>query len=127
VTAWTTEVGNEHKLLGDVLTALLLNPVIALEHLRGPLQHVRPVPKLQLRSGDGSENSDFWSALGGQLKPGLDLVVTATVDAAILVEAGPPVRKDRIEVRAKEKIPGSARRAEPPTSGQPGEDGRPST
>jgi hypothetical protein len=91
VTAWTTEVRDEHALLGRVLTALLLNPVIAVEHLRGPLSVVLPLPTLQLTSGDGSENSDFWSALGGQLKPGLDLMVTATVDAAAFAEAGPPV------------------------------------
>lgn len=91
VTAWTTEVRDEHALLGRVLTALLLNPVIEAAHLRGALSSVLPLPSLRLQSGDGSENSDFWSALGGQLKPGLDLVVTATVDAAALAVTGPPV------------------------------------
>jgi hypothetical protein len=59
---------------------------------------VRPLPALKLRSGDGSENSDFWSALGGQLKPGLDLIVTVTVDAAALALAGPPT--EGIDVHA---------------------------
>jgi hypothetical protein len=98
VTAWTTEVRDEHSLLGSVLAALLLHPVIEVEHLRGPFATVRPLPTVLLRSGDGSENSDFWSALGGQLKPGLDITVTATVDAAAVVEAGPPVAE--IEIRA---------------------------
>lgn len=93
VTAWTTEVRDEHSLLGSVLTALLLHPFIAVDHLKGPFATVRPLPAVNLRSGDGTENSDFWSALGGQLKPGLDLVVTATVDAAAFVEAGPPVQE----------------------------------
>jgi hypothetical protein len=91
VTAWTSEVRDEHSLLGDVLAALLLHPVIEAEHLQGVFADVRPLPSLKLRSGDGSENSDFWSALGGQLKPGLDLVVTATIDAALRGKAGPPV------------------------------------
>jgi hypothetical protein len=91
VTAWTSEVRDEHSLLGDVLAALLLHPVIEAEHLQGVFGDVRPLPTLKLRSGDGSENSDFWSALGGQLKPGLDLVVTATIDAALRGQAGPPV------------------------------------
>ncbi|MEV6490648.1 DUF4255 domain-containing protein [Actinoplanes sp. NPDC051633] len=91
VTAWTSEVRDEHSLLGDVLSALLLHPTIEVEHLQGVFADVRPVPTLKLRSGDGSENSDFWSALGGQLKPGLDLVVTATIDAALRTKAGPPV------------------------------------
>lgn len=93
VTAWTREVRDEHSLLGDVLAALLLHKVIAAEHLRGPFADVRPLPSVTLRGGDGSENSDFWSALGGQLKPGLDLVVTATLDAKALTTVGPPVEK----------------------------------
>ncbi|HYN97978.1 MAG TPA: DUF4255 domain-containing protein [Pilimelia sp.] len=91
VTAWTTEVRDEHSLLGNVLTALLLHPIVAAEHLQGPFADVRPLPRVTLRSGDGTENSDFWSALGGQLKPGLDIVVTATIDAALTVVTGPPV------------------------------------
>lgn len=91
VTAWTSDVGDEHSLLGRVLAALLLHPVLEAEHLPTPLAGVVPLPSLALRGGAGSENSDFWSALGGQLKPGLDLVVTATVDAAALHEVGPPV------------------------------------
>ncbi|HEV7964110.1 MAG TPA: DUF4255 domain-containing protein [Actinoplanes sp.] len=98
VTAWTSEVRDEHSLLGDVLAALLLHPVIEAEHLQGVFASVRPLPSLHLRSGDGSENSDFWSALGGQLKPGLDLVVTVTLDAALRAVAGPPT--EAIEVHA---------------------------
>ena len=110
VTAWTSEVRDEHSLLGDVLSALLVHPVIEAEHLQGLFASVRPLPSLRLRSGDGSENSDFWSALGGQLKPGLDLVVTTTVDAALLVPAGPAA--EEIVIRA---VPAVA----PSTSGTP--------
>ncbi len=103
VTAWTSEVRDEHSLLGDVLSALLLHPVITSEHLQGEFAAVRPLPSMRLRSGDGSENSDFWSALGSQLKPGLDLVVTVTMDAALRAAAGPPT--ERLTVRA---TPGAA-------------------
>ena len=61
----------------------------------------RPLPTLRLRSGDGSENSDFWSALGGQLKPGLDVVVTVTLDAALRAPAGPLT--ETVSVRAVSK------------------------
>jgi hypothetical protein len=93
VTAWTTDVRDEHSLLGNVLGTLLLHPLIEMEYLQGLFASVRPLPRVQLRTGDGTENSDFWSALGGQLKPGLDLVVTATVDAALMTPAGPPVEE----------------------------------
>jgi hypothetical protein len=106
ITAWTSEVRDEHSLLGDVLAALLLHPVIEAEHLQGVFAQVRPLPSLKLRGGDGSENSDFWSALGGQLKPGLDLVVTVTMDAALRATAGPPTEK--IEVHAVPNRPGTA-------------------
>lgn len=100
ITAWTTDVRDEHSILGDLLSALLLHRVIGQDHLHGMFAAVRPLPTLRLRSGDGAENSDFWSALGGQLKPGLDLVVTVTVDAAAMQPTGPQVRK--VKVRAEQ-------------------------
>lgn len=93
VTAWTTEVRDEHSLLGAVMTAFLVNPVIKPDFLQGALADIVPQPSVHLRTGDGTENSDFWSALGGQLKPGLDVVVTATVDATLLTPAEPAVEK----------------------------------
>jgi len=36
--------------------------------------------------------ADVWSALGGELKPSLDVVVIAPVDTGVLFPAGPPVR-----------------------------------
>jgi hypothetical protein len=51
-----------------------------------------------MRDSEGS--ADFWSALGGQLKPGLDVVVTATVDAARMEEAGPPTESFELTIKA---------------------------
>ena len=99
VTAWTNDVGDEHSLLGRVLTALLMNPEIGLEHLKGPLQQVQPIPVVRLHDGQEGDSSDFWSALGGQLKPGLDVMITATVDAAVFAEAGPPVETVTLDER----------------------------
>lgn len=95
VTAWTSETQDEHALLGAVLTTLLLNAEIAAEHLQGSYAGVRPVPSLSMAADGDDDQSDFWSALGGQLKPGLDLTVTATVDAATTAAAGPPVFRYR--------------------------------
>lgn len=82
VTAWTSDVRDEHSLLGALLRAFLLHPVIGREHLAGSLRDLDTVPNLELRSGDPTANSDFWSAVGGQLKPGLDLALTVPIDAA---------------------------------------------
>lgn len=100
VTAWTNDVRDEHSLLGDVLSALLLHRSISAEHLQGVFATVRPLPSLRLRGSDDA--SDLWSALGGQLKPGLDLVVTVTVDAAALALAGPPT--EGLDVTAKRGV-----------------------
>lgn len=98
VTAWTTEVQDEHQLLGAVLTTLLGHREIAAEHLQGAYAPVRPLPIIAVARRDGEESADLWSALGGQLKPGLDLVVTATVDLALRYEAGPPVERYEVGV-----------------------------
>jgi Pvc16 N-terminal domain len=99
VTAWTSDVRDEHSLLGATLAALLVHPEVESKYLQGPYAGVKPVPTIEVAGTDGQDNSDFWSALGGQLKPGLDLLVTATVDAASLVAAGPPVFRYAVTTR----------------------------
>jgi hypothetical protein len=99
VTAWTSEVQDEHSLLGHTLAALLLHNTIEERYLAPLIAKVQPPPTIEVAASDGRDNSDFWSALGGQLKPGLDVVVTATVDAANLVAVGPPV--DRYTIRTR--------------------------
>lgn len=91
VTAWTSEVDDEHRLLGEVLTVLLRASELPSEHLPDALRTVPPPPSLTVAASGGDDQADFWSALGGQLKPGLDLTVTATVDTAATREAGAEV------------------------------------
>jgi hypothetical protein len=99
VTAWTTEVRDEHALLGRVLVALLNHSELESEYLQGALAALEPLPSVELRAGSASENPDFWSALGGQLKPALDAVITLTVDAALMREVGPPIDELRLRQR----------------------------
>ncbi|AEV83121.1 hypothetical protein ACWT_2101 [Actinoplanes sp. SE50] len=92
VTAFTSEVRDEHALLGRALAALLRETEIDARLLPEPIAAVRPLPSVRIAASDGRDNSDFWSALGGQLKAGLDLLVTATIDAVPLPQpAGPDV------------------------------------
>jgi hypothetical protein len=92
VTTWTQDVRDEHALLGAVLVACLRLPQIPQEHLQGALAEVAPLPRIQVARFDQSESSEFWSSMGGQLKAALDVVITATVDTAVMRKAGPPVR-----------------------------------
>ncbi|MET0132240.1 MAG: Pvc16 family protein [Kibdelosporangium sp.] len=105
VTAWTSDIRDEHSLLGATLAALLQHTEIEAEYLQGAYAKVKPLPSIEIAAGDGRENSDFWSALGGQLKPGLDVTVTATVDSALLVAAGPPVHQYAIVTKAGDAAP----------------------
>lgn len=100
VTAWTSEVRDEHSLLGAVLQSLLLAPRLAPEYIGHGYADVRPLPSLQVAMPDGKDTADFWSAIGGQLKPGLDLVVTVTVDAVAARQAGPPVEDLTVAIRS---------------------------
>ena len=99
ITAWTADIRDEHSLLGATLAALLKQPELDRQYLQGSYRDVVPVPAIEVGAGDGRNNSDFWSALGGQLKPGLDVTVTATVDAALTAPVGPPV--DRVTITAR--------------------------
>lgn len=99
VTAWTSEVRDEHALLGAVLRTLLVTPRLEPAHLAGSLADVRPLPAIRAVLPGGPDSSDLWSALGGQLKPGLDLVITTTVDAITSFPAGPPVRRYTLRMR----------------------------
>src|SRR5204862_2872574 len=66
VTAWTTEVQDEHRLLGGVLGALLSHREIEAEHLPTGYSRVRPLPTLTVATpeADGEEGPDLWQALG---------------------------------------------------------------
>jgi hypothetical protein len=97
LTAWTTDVKDEHQLLGSLLTALLTNQEIAPAYLQGDFARVRPIPALKVAQPKAQDDADFWRALGGQIKPGLDIVVTATVDLEPVREAGPPVERYRMD------------------------------
>ncbi|WP_158887994.1 DUF4255 domain-containing protein [Amycolatopsis anabasis] len=79
VTAWTSRAPDEHRLLSALLarfgtTELLprrtLGGSLAETGLNLPLQAARPL-------GEGRSLSELWSALGGELKPSIDLLVTA--------------------------------------------------
>lgn len=92
VTAWAAEVRSEHHLLGSLLASLLSTTSIPAEHLRGPFALTTPEPSLTLRHHRQSE-ADVWGSLGVEIRPALDLLVTAPVDPGLAAEVGPPVER----------------------------------
>ena len=63
---------------------LLARPLRELDY-PGPVTVALPPP-------EDPAFADVWSALGGELKPSIDLVISAPMDTGQRYEAGPPVR-----------------------------------
>jgi len=93
LTAWTQRPEDEHRLLSALLGTFLAHDRIPDHMLAGGLvDHPLPVIlQLALPPSQDRSLSDVWSALGGEMKPSLDLVVVAPIDPLRRVEPGPPV------------------------------------
>lgn len=93
VTAWTQRPEDEHRILSAALACFIRNPVLPADLLTGALAEATVPSYLTVALPPPQDRSlaDVWSALGGELKPSLDLVVTAPLDASIKVEAAPAV------------------------------------
>ena len=91
VTAWTNRPQDEHRLLSQALNCLAGHSRLPSEHLTGSLADLDLT--VLVESGgpvsEGRAATDVWSALGGRLKPALNLVVTAPV-AGTLTPLPPP-------------------------------------
>lgn len=93
VTAWTQRPEDEHRLLSTLLAGLLRWDAVPARLLNGSLAALRlPVPlTVALPPPEDRSFADVWTALGGELKPSLDLVVSAPIQPVEPVTAGPPV------------------------------------
>lgn len=101
VTAWTQRAEDEHRLLAAILHCFLRFDALPADILKGevteewgPLRVTVGLPLPADRS-----ISDVWSALGGELKASLDLVVTAPFDPERQQVPGPLVLEHRLVTR----------------------------
>jgi hypothetical protein len=92
-TAWTARPEDEHRLLSALLRCALAHEKMPDDLLPGSLAELGlPVPlTVGLPPPEDRSFADVWSALGGELKPSLDIVVSVPVDTTQMVAAGPPV------------------------------------
>jgi hypothetical protein len=81
VTAWTQRPEDEHRLLSALLSAFIRNPMIKPDLLEGTLAEPDLPVYIDVGQPPSQDRSlaDVWSALGGELKPSLDVVVTAPI------------------------------------------------
>lgn len=96
VTAWTKRPEDEHRLLSTVLRCFLRYDALPKEVLVGSLadQPLALPVSIAIPPPEDREVPDMWSAMGGEFKPSLDLVVVAPVDTSRLEAAGPPVLEE---------------------------------
>jgi hypothetical protein len=93
VTAWTQRPEDEHRLLAALLAAFIRYDALPADMLSGPLAELGlPVPlTVGLPPPEDRGFADVWSALGGELKPSIDVVVSAPINTGQQFEVGPPV------------------------------------
>ncbi len=113
LTAWTQRPEDEHRLLSACLATLLAHETLAPHDMAGSLaeQSLPGMITVGLPLGPDRSIADVWSALGGELKPSLDVVVTVPFVVAGEVAAGAPVREaPRFTIgrpdAAAERVPG---------------------
>lgn len=93
VTAWTQRPEDEHRLLSALLLCFVKHEAVPGDLLQGPLAELGlPVPMtIALPPPEDRAFADVWSALGGELKPSIDVVVSVPLDTGQRFEVGPPV------------------------------------
>jgi hypothetical protein len=115
VTAWTQRAEDEHRLLSAALSCFLRADALPADLLQGSLAGLtQPVrATIGLPSAQGGPISEVWTALGGELKPSLDLVVTAPFELGRSQPFGPPVSAEGpvISVLGAGAAAGAAERA----------------
>ncbi|WP_436772345.1 DUF4255 domain-containing protein [Yinghuangia sp. YIM S09857] len=127
LTAWTKRPEDEHRLLSELLVCLLRYEALPSERLGGELGELGvPVPlSTALPPPEDRSFADVWSALGGELKPSLDVVVSVPFTASPRYAAGPPTEDglqlhlDGFEPPPRPDPALAARSAEKPVYGRP--------
>jgi hypothetical protein len=98
ITAWTQRPEDEHRLLAAVLQCFLRYEKLPDETLTGSLRDLGlEVPvTIALPPPQDRSFADVWTALGGELKPSLDIVVSAPTDTGRVYPAAAPAMEPPI-------------------------------
>jgi hypothetical protein len=92
VTAWTKQPEDEHRLLSMVLGCLLHNEVLPPDDLPPSVAELTQAVQLSVAVPAESRSiADIWSALGGELKPSLDVVILTPFPVLPEFPVAPPV------------------------------------
>lgn len=107
VTAWTQRPEDEHRLLSSLLLGCMRHESVPPTLLSGTLAALGlPVPMtVALPPPEDRAFADVWTALGGELKPSIDVVVIAPLDAIGEITVGPLVTEGvQLDVETDERV-----------------------
>ncbi|MFF4181850.1 DUF4255 domain-containing protein [Streptomyces sp. NPDC001691] len=111
LTAWTSRPEDEHRLLSGALACLLPHEMLPEEHVPQALEAYKVSLPLTVAVPPAESRSlaDIWSALGGELKPSLDVVITTPFPVTPVYPVAPPVTEGVITVRGRDGVPDDAK------------------
>ena len=93
ITAWTKRPEDEHRLLSSVLGCFVQHERLPADVLHGSLEgSERPViTQVAIALDQDRTYSNIWGALGGELKPAINVVCIAPYEISRQLPFGPPV------------------------------------
>lgn len=97
-TAWTQRPEDEHRLLSAMLGCFIRHETIPPDLLTGVLEG-GTLPVILTPALPPTEDrsiADVWSAMDGEMKASIDLIVTAPMDVERSLSVGPPVLEEPI-------------------------------
>ncbi|WP_037896772.1 DUF4255 domain-containing protein [Streptomyces sp. NRRL S-920] len=110
LTAWTNRPEDEHRLLSAALGTLLAHELLPPDRLPAALTALgAPLPLGVAVPPESRSIADIWSALGGELKPSLDVVVIVPFPVSPAYDVAPPVTEGAVVVRGIDGEPGDSR------------------
>ena len=95
VTAWTQRPDDEHRLLDALMRCFLRYDAVPEAFVVDTLAETGLPAWLSVALPPPEDRAfaDVWSSLGGELKPSLDVVVTAPITTGVVYRIGPPVEE----------------------------------
>jgi hypothetical protein len=97
ITAWAGDAASEHRLLGQVMLALLRYPHIPPTLLQGSLAGQEPLATTALQASNLQSLGEFWQAMDNKPRAALAYTVTISLDPFEAFEA-PPVLEHLIAI-----------------------------
>ena len=97
-TAWTQRPEDEHHLLSAMLSCFIRNEQLPTELYTGSMEDSEEETLLEAALPPTQDRSiaDVWSAMGGELKPSIDLIVTAAMPVDRALQAAKPVLEEPV-------------------------------